>query len=59
MAKLKETASTMIMMDVFVLNMERLFRQGVLFSYRFFVSVSTIIHLFSGLKDNQLQLMLL
>ena len=33
MAKLKETTCTMIMIDVFVLNMERLFRQGVLFSY--------------------------
>ena len=57
MAKLKETASTMIMMDVFVLNMERLFRQGGLFSFRFFVS--TIFHLFSGLKDSRLQLTLL
>ena len=40
MAKLKETASTMIMRDVFVLNMERLFRQGCCFhtvsSYQLF-----------------------
>ena len=41
MAKLKETASTMIMRDVFVLNMERLFRQGCCFhtvsSYQLFL----------------------
>ena len=40
MAKLKETASTMIMRDVFVLNIERLFRQGCCFhtvsSYQLF-----------------------
>ena len=36
MVKLKETAGTMIAMDVFILNMERLFRKGALFSCGFF-----------------------
>jgi hypothetical protein len=36
MAKLKETAGTMIAMDVFILNMERLSRKGALFSCGFF-----------------------
>ena len=35
MAKLKETAGAMIGMDIFILNMERLFRQKVLFLYTF------------------------
>lgn len=36
MAKLKETAGAMVGMDVFILNMERLFRKKVLFLYTFF-----------------------
>ena len=36
MAKLKETAGSMIEMDIFILNMERLLRQKVLFLYAFF-----------------------
>ena len=36
MAKLKETPGTMIAMNVFILNMERLFRKGALFSCGFF-----------------------
>lgn len=36
MAKLKETAGTMITMDIFVLNMERLLRQRKLFLCAFF-----------------------
>ena len=36
MAKLKETAGSMIGMDIFVLNMERLLRKKVSFSYAFF-----------------------
>ena len=35
MVKLKETAGTMIAMNTFILNMERLFRKEVLFSYTF------------------------
>lgn len=37
MAKLKETAGTMITMDIFILNMERLLRQRMLFLYSFFL----------------------
>ena len=36
MAKLKETADSMIRMDIFILNMERLLRQKVLFLYAIF-----------------------
>ena len=36
MAKLKETAGTMITMDIFILNMERLLRQREKFFYAFF-----------------------
>ncbi len=42
MAKLKETAGSMIGMDIFILNMERLFRQKVLFLYAFFEQVIII-----------------
>lgn len=41
MAKLKETAGAMIGMDIFILNMERLFRQKVLFLYTFFWELET------------------
>lgn len=42
MAKLKETAGSMIGIDIFILNMERLFRQKVLFLYAFFEQVIII-----------------
>lgn len=41
MAKLKETTGAMIGMDIFILNMERLFRQKVLFLYTFFGELET------------------
>lgn len=42
MAKLKETAGSMIGMDIFILNMERLLRQKVLFLYAFFEHAFTV-----------------
>ena len=42
MAKLKETAGSMIGIDIFILNMERLFRHKVLFLYAFFEQVIII-----------------
>ena len=42
MAKLKETAGSMIEMDIFILNMERLLRQKVLFLYAFFEHAFTV-----------------
>ena len=45
MAKLKETAGSMIAMDIFILNMERLFRRKMLFLYTFFVIAENGTHI--------------
>ena len=45
MAKLKETAGSMIAMDIFILNMERLFRRKMLFLYMFFVIAENGTHI--------------
>ena len=45
MAKLKETAGSMIAMDIFILNMERLFRRKMLFLYTFFVTAENGTHI--------------
>lgn len=44
MAKLKETTGFMIAMDVFILNMERLFRRKMLFLYTFFDNAEFLVY---------------
>ena len=55
MAKLKETAGSMIAMDIFILNMERLFRRKILFLCAIILRAENETHMLSYRDENNFE----